>query len=478
MHDIIIIGAGVAGCACARELSRYSADILVLDKAEDVCCGTSKANSAIVHAGYDAAHGSLMAKLNVEGSRRMPALAKELDFAYAQCGSLVVCLSEEDRPALQKLYENGIANGVEGLRIIERDELAAMEPNVSDQAVAALWAPTGGIVCPFGLTYALAENAAKNGVQFQFNTAVTGLHPLADGRGWAIETDRGTLEARCIVNAAGVYADVLHNMADADHPMKITARRGDYFLLDHTAGQHVRHTVFQLPGKYGKGVLVTPTVHGNLLIGPTAIDVEDKEATATTAAGLDEVRAKAGLAVRDLPLRQTITSFAGLRAHEDHHEFVIGEAEGAQQFIDCAGIESPGLSSAPAIGEYTADLLQAKLSLAENAGFVGTRTGILDPKTLSREDYNALIARDPVYGRIICRCEQISEGEIVDAITRTLGARSMDGIKRRVRQGMGRCQAGFCTPRAMEILSRETGIPITEICKNRKGSEMIKGEEA
>ena len=308
MHDIIIIGAGVAGCACARELSRYSADILVLDKAEDVCCGPSKANSAIVHAGYDAAHGSLMAKLNVEGSRRMPALAKELDFAYAQCGSLVVCLSEEDRPALQKLYENGIANGVEGLRIIERDELAAMEPNVSDQAVAALWAPTGGIVCPFGLTYALAENAAKNSVQFQFNTAVTGLHPLADGRGWAIETDRGTLETRCIVNAAGVYADVLHNMADANHPMKITARRGDYFLLDHTAGQHVRHTVFQLPGKYGKGVLVTPTVHGNLLIGPTAIDVEDKEATATTAAGLDEVRAKAGLAVRDLPLRQTFSS--------------------------------------------------------------------------------------------------------------------------------------------------------------------------
>ena len=229
MYDIIIIGAGVTGCAVARYLSRYEGRMLVLEKAEDVCCGTSKANSAIVHAGYDAAHGSLMAKLNVEGSRRMPALAKELDFAYAQCGSLVVCLSEEDRPALQKLYENGIANGVEGLRIIERDELVAMEPNVSDQAVAALWAPTGGIVCPFGLTYALAENAAKNGVQFQFNTAVTGLHPLADGRGWAIETDRGTLETRCIVNAAGVYADVLHNMADADHPMKITARRGDYF---------------------------------------------------------------------------------------------------------------------------------------------------------------------------------------------------------------------------------------------------------
>ena len=265
MHDIIIIGAGVSGCACARELSRYGAKILVVEKEEDVCCGTSKANSAIVHAGYDAAHGSLMAKLNVEGSRRMPALAKELDFAYERCGSLVVCLSDEDRPALQKLYENGIANGVEGLRIIERDELVGMEPNISDAAVAALWAPTGGIVCPFGLTCALAENAAKNGVQFRFDTKVTGLHPLdGGGAGWAVETDHGTLETRCIVNAAGVYADTLHNMADAAHPMTITARRGDYFLLDHAAGQHVRHTVFQLPGKYGKGVLVTPTVHGNL----------------------------------------------------------------------------------------------------------------------------------------------------------------------------------------------------------------------
>ena len=289
MYDIIIIGAGVSGCACARELSRYDAKILVVEKEEDVCCGTSKANSAIVHAGYDAAHGSLMAKLNVEGSRRMPALAKELDFAYDRCGSLVVCLSDEDRPALQKLYENGIANGVEGLRIIERDELVEMEPNISDAAVAALWAPTGGIVCPFGLTFALAENAAKNGVQFRFDTKVTGLHPLdGGGTGWAVETDHGTLETRCIVNAAGVYADTLHNMADAAHPMTITARRGDYFLLDHAAGQHVRHTVFQLPGKYGKGVLVTPTVHGNLLVGPTAIDVDDKEATATTAAGLDE----------------------------------------------------------------------------------------------------------------------------------------------------------------------------------------------
>ena len=235
-----------------------------------------------------------------------PALARELDFAYDPCGSLVVCLQEEDLPKLQQLYENGTANGVEGLRIIRRDELKAMEPNISDDAIAALWAPTGAIVCPFGMTYAFAENAAKNGVRFQFDTAVQKVYPIQGG--WRVETDRGSCDARLVVNAAGVYADVLHNMAAPAQPMQIIARRGDYFLLDHAAGDHVRHTVFQLPGRYGKGVLVTPTVHGNLLIGPTAIDVEDKEATATTAAGLDEIRAKAGLAVKDLPMRQTITS--------------------------------------------------------------------------------------------------------------------------------------------------------------------------
>lgn len=471
MYDIIIIGGGVSGCAAARELSRYQADILVIDKEEDVCCGTTKANSAIVHAGYDAAHGSLMAKLNVEGSRMMPALAKELDFAYDQCGSLVVCINEEDRPALQKLYENGVANGVEGLRIIERDELVAMEPHIADEAVAALWAPTGGIVCPFGLTYALAENAAKNGVKFQFDTTVTGLTKLDDG--WRVETDHGPLEARCVVNAAGVYADKLHNMVQPDDPMTIVPRRGDYFLLDHTAGDHVSHTIFQLPGKYGKGVLVTPTVHGNLLIGPTAIDIEDKEGTATTAAGLDEVRAKAGLAVKDIPLRQTITSFAGLRAHELRHDFFIGKI--APGFVDCAGIESPGLSSSPAIGVMVADIVSRSLGLEKDPAFDPTRKGILDPKTLPMEERNELIRQNPAYGQIICRCESITEGEIVDAIHRVPGARSLDGVKRRTRAGMGRCQAGFCSPRVMEILARELGVEQSAVTKSGGGSRIIVG---
>ena len=470
MVDIVIIGAGVSGCAIAREVSRYKADVLVLEREEDVCCGTSKANSAIVHAGYDAANGSLMAKLNVEGSRLMPALSKELDFPYENNGSLVVMVSEDDRPALNKLYENGVANGVEGLRIVERDELVRMEPNISDQAVAALYAPTGAIVCPFGLTFALAENAARNGVRFQFDTEVTGIGKT-DG-GWKLSTTRGDVEAKVVVNAAGVYADKLHNMVSED-AMTITPRRGDYFLLDHSAQGHVSHTIFQLPGKFGKGVLVAPTVHGNIIVGPTAIDIEDKEGVATTQAGLDEVRAKCGLAVKDVPLRQTITSFAGLRAHEARHEFFIGEVQPG--FVDCAGIESPGLSSAPAIGVMVSGILRDILKLEENPGFESKRKGILDPKGLDAEARAALIRENPAYGTVICRCETVTEGEIVDAIRRVPGARSVDGVKRRVRAGMGRCQGGFCSPRVMEILARELGVDQSAITKAGAGSELIVG---
>ncbi len=470
MYDVIIIGAGVSGCAIARELSRKQANILVVEREEDVCCGTSKANSAIVHAGYDAKHGSLMAKLNVQGSQMMPQLAKDLDIHFKVNGSLVIMMSEEDRPDLVRLYENGKANGVQGLRIVERDELRQMEPNISDDAVAALYAPTGGIICPFGLTFALAENAAKNGVQFQFDSEVTDIVPISGG--WKVTTPKGELEGRVVVNAAGVHADEIHNMITEDR-MKITPRRGDYFLLDRAVGGFVSHTIFQLPGKLGKGVLVAPTVHGNIIVGPTAIDIEDKDDTATTQMGLDEVRAKSGIAVKDLPLRQTITSFAGLRAHEARHEFFIGEVKPG--FVDCAGIESPGLSSAPAIGVMVAGIVDDILHLAEDPTFDGTRKGILDPKTLPMEARSALIQQAPAYGTVICRCETITEGEIIDAIHRTPGARSVDGVKRRTRAGMGRCQGGFCSPKVMEILSRELGVPMSEITKAGAGSGFIVG---
>lgn len=472
MYDVIIIGAGVTGCAVARYLSRYQGSALVLERAEDVCCGTSKANSAIIHAGFDAAHGSLMAKMNVQGNRMVPGLAKELDFPFRMNGSLVVCMSEEDMPRLRALYENGVKNGVEGLEIVDAQRLHELEPNVSKNAVAALWAPTGGIVCPFNMTIALAENANANGVDFRFNTKVTGF--TRGEEGWTVHTEQGDFQTRYVVNAAGVYADVLHNMVSA-RKLHITPRRGDYCLLDRQVGGFVSHTVFQLPGKLGKGVLVSPTVHGNIIVGPTAIDIEDRDGTNTTAAGLEELIAKAGISVDNLPIRQTITSFAGLRAHEDHHEFVIGEAEDAPGFVDCAGIESPGLTSAPAIGLTVAELLREKLGLREKEDFIATRKGLLDPKSLTWDAYQALIRENPAYGQIICRCEQVTEGEIIDAIRRPLGARSLDGVKRRTRAGMGRCQAGFCSPRVMEILARELGVSQAEITKCGGASRLIVG---
>lgn len=472
MYDVIIIGAGVSGAATARELSRYKVNACVIEKEEDVCCGTSKANSAIVHAGYDAATGSLMAKLNVRGNQMMEQLAKDLDFPFKKNGSLVVCLHEEDMPNLQALYDRGVANGVKDLRILNREELRAMEPNISDDAYAALYAPTAGIVCPFNLNIAMAENACVNGVEFKFDTEVTGLHPIEGG--WAIETNQGTFETKYVVNAAGVYADKLHNMVSAKK-IHITPRRGDYCLLDKAAGNLVSKTIFALPGKFGKGILVAPTVHGNLILGPTAIDIEDKEGTNTTREGLDQVIAKCGMNVKNIPMRSVITSFAGLRAHEDGHEFLIGELEDAPGFIDCAGIESPGLTSSPAIGEMVTEILREKLNLEKNANFVATRKGVLDPDALSKEERIELIRKNPAYGNIICRCEMTTEGEILDAIHRPLGAKSLDGVKRRTRAGMGRCQAGFCSPRTMEILARERHVSMFDITKSGGDSKIVVG---
>lgn len=472
--DAVIIGGGVTGCAIARELSRYELRTALVEREEDVCSGTSKANSAIVHAGHDAVPGSVKARFNVEGNRMMGQLAKDLDFEFERNGSLILCFAEEDKPALQELYDKGVKNGVPDLKIITGDEARAMEPNVSDAVVAALYAPTGGIVCPFGLTIALAENACDNGVEFIFNQEVKKVSRTENG--YDLETTDGVIHAAYVINAAGVYADEIHNMV-SDRKLHITPRKGDYCLLDKEAGNHVKHTIFQLPGKLGKGILVTPTIHGNLLTGPTAKDIEDKEATATTAAELAEIMEKGSVSVKNVPFRQVITSFSGLRAHEDGDDFIVGEAEDAPGFFDAAGIESPGLTSAPAIGVYVAGKVAEKAGAAKKENWNGTRKGFVRPEKLSKEERAALIKERPEYGTIICRCEGVSEGEIMDAINRTLGAVSLDGIKRRVRQGMGRCQAGFCTPRTMEILARERGIRMEDICKNAPGSNMLTGQK-
>jgi glycerol-3-phosphate dehydrogenase len=473
MYDVIIIGAGVIGSAVARELMRGDRKVAVLEKGMDVCEGTSKANSGIVHAGFDATPGSLKAKLNVEGNKRMEELSKELDFLFQQNGSLVLCFHEEEKYKLQLLYDKGIKNGVQKLQLLSGDEARGLEPELSQSVVAALYAPTGGIVCPFGLTIALAENANVNGAEFYFNTEVTAIDKKEGG--YLLHTTKGAFESRIVVNAAGVYADKLHNMVSAKK-MTLIARKGEYCLYDKQAAGLVSKTIFQLPTEYGKGVLITPTVHGNLLLGPTAEDIDDKEGLFTTGRGLEEVMKKAALSVKELPpMRQIITSFAGLRAHEAKDDFIIEEAEDAEGFIDVAGIESPGLTCAPAIGCFVAELVNNIAPARKKEDYISQRIGVKNMAEASKEEQKNLISKNPAYANVICRCEMVTEGEILDAIHRPLGARTLDGIKRRTRAGSGRCQAGFCLPKTMEILSREWELDINTVVKSGEGSYLLTG---
>ncbi len=463
-YDIAVIGAGVTGCAAARELSRYELSVIVLDRESDVCEGTSKANSAIIHAGFDAKPGSLKAKLNVSGNSMMTALSKELDIPFDRCGALVVCFDDADIPKLGELKQRGIENGVPELEVLTREQALEKEPNLADGVRAALYAPTSGIVCPFGMTLAFAENALANGVEFSLSNAVTGISRTEDGR-FLISAEKGDITAKCVINCAGIYADKIHDMV-CEPSFTITARRGEYMLLDRSAGGIVKSTVFQLPTKMGKGILVTPTVHGNLLLGPTAEDIGDREDTATTRGGLDTVRRTSALSVKNIPYNQVITSFSGLRATGSTGDFIIRGDEKVKGFIDAAGIESPGLTSAPAIAGYIRDIVAGIMPLKEKPDFIPARKGKTLLAMLQDAEPAELIKQNPAYGRIICRCSSVSEGEIADSINRPLGATTLDGVKRRTGAGMGRCQGGFCSPKVMAMLAEKQGIPIAEVKKN------------
>lgn len=472
MYDVIIIGGGVVGCAIARELSKQSRKIALFERASDVCEGSSKANSGIIHAGYDAIPGTLKAKLNVQGNQMMEKLSKELDIPFKKNGSFVLSF-EEGREGLQKLYERGMENGVKNLQILSGDEVRELEPGVSNEVKAALYAPTAGIVCPFGMTYAFAENAAENGVEFYLNTKVTDIKKTEEG--FRIITSKTDYEAKYVINAAGLYADEIHNMV-SENKLNIVPRRGQYCLMDKEVGYITKATLFQLPTKLGKGVLVTPTVHGNILVGPNAEDIEDKEGINTTAEGMEDILKRGERSVTGLPKNKVITSFAGLRANEGSGDFIIGETEDVKGFIDVAGIASPGLSAAPAIGVYVAELMQKIAPAAEKENFISKRKAIPNMATATMEEKKKLIEENPAYANVICRCELVTEGEITDAIKRPVGATTLDGIKRRTRAGMGRCQAGFCSPKVVEILARELGADIAEVTKMGGKSVFITGD--
>ncbi len=473
MYDILIIGAGVVGCALARKLSHYEGKIAVLERAEDVADGASKANSGIVHAGFDAKPGTKKAYYNVKGAKMYASLAKQLGVPYDPIGALVLGFSEEDRATLQKLYDQGQVNGVEQLRIIERDEIMALEPNTNPDAVCALYAPTSAVVSPYEMTLALSYHAAQNGVEFIFDCPVEKIYEEHDT--WHVNTPKGEFEARAIINCAGVGAAELHNMI-SDQPVEIVPRRGEYYLLDSTVKCPFTRTMFQVPGKMGKGVLISPTAHGNALLGPSAEDIGDPYDTATTRQGLDFVLEKCRLTWPKVNTRPVITTFSGVRAHPTSDDFIIGPVHGApDNAFEAIGIESPGLTAAPAIAEELGEMVAEHLKLP-SARIVKAPRPLLKPfAAMTEEEREAACRENPDYGRIVCRCEVVTEAEIRDAIRRPVGAKSIDGVKRRTRAGMGRCQGGFCSPRVMEILCEELKRSPLDITKCGGESRLLVG---
>ena len=467
MYDVVIIGCGIVGAATAFELSKYRLKVGIVERENDVACGTTKANSAIIHAGYDPVPGTLMARLNVRGAALARELCAVLDVPYLPCGSLVLGFSPEDQAHLEELYRRGVANGVPDLALLTGDEARALEPNLSPTVTAALHAPTAAICSPWEYGLALAETAVRNGAELQLETAVTGLTPTEEG--WRVETNRGVLEARYVVNAAGLEAQTIHEMA-APPSFAIHPSRGQYFLLDKSEGGRVGRVIFQCPNEKGKGVLVSPTVHGNLIVGPDAEPVEGDD-TSTTSAGLAFVRETALRSVPSVDFRTSIRNFAGVRASTGAKDFIIELS--APHFLDLEGICSPGLSAAPAIGEYAVELLgQAGLALERKEDFQASRKRVRF-REMSPEEKAKLVAEHPAYGRVICRCETVTEGEILDALAGPIPPRSVDGVKRRAGAGLGRCQGGFCGPRVVELLAREQHRSPGDIPQERAGSWLL-----
>ncbi len=474
MLDVLILGAGVTGCAIARWLTRYQVSVAIADSTADVAMGASRANSAIVHAGYDCKPGSFMAKMNVEGNRLFTSWCEDLSVPLGRCGSLVLAFSQDEMKTVKKLYDDGIANGVPGMRVLSAQETHAMQPGLSGEIVGSLYAATGGITCPYELTQACARAAALNGATFLFDWKATAIE-RQDGF-LTVRNARGEwIDAKFVINAAGVYADEIAAMA-GDTSFTIRPRKGEYMLLDRASGANVQRVLFQTPGPMGKGVLVSPTVDGNTFAGPTAADQTDKEDTCVTEEGLGELRRLSRRTMPDFPLNKVITSFAGLRAVASTGDFILGPSEAEPRLLHAAGICSPGLTSAPAIAQFIAQSLEkAGLPLREKASWIRKLPIHKAFRTMDSEERAAAIEENSLHKHIICRCETVTEAEIVEAIRLSPGATTLDGVKRRTRAGMGRCQGGFCSPKVMAILARELHKPMEEITKFGGDSRLLVG---
>lgn len=509
--DVVVIGAGVVGAGIAREISRWDLGCVLVEKQSDVAEGTSKANNGIVHAGYAAACGTTKARLNVKGSMMYEAWTAELDVPYKRIGSIVVALNDDELPALREELDNGRKNGVPGLEIIAAERLREMEPNINPEAVAGLYAPSGAITCPYEFTIALAENAAANGVKVMLEAevidikrvdaqrldATEAVEPQSDaglrgvqkanltaggrskGPAWDVVTTRGTIRTKIVVNAAGLFSDRIAAMI-GDTSFSIRPRKGEYYLLDKSVQGLVNHVLFPVGSAVSKGITVMPTVDGNTLLGPTADYVDDKNDLGTTAQGLASVLAGARRLVPKVPIGKTIAQYAGLRATIATEDFLIGESAAGPGFVNVAGIQSPGLASAPAIAVEVASMVislleERGIKARPREGFSPYRRRVPRFRELSMEERDRLIAADPDWGTVVCRCETVTRKEVIDAIHRPLGARTVDAVKRRTRAGMGRCQGGFCTPRIAAILAEELGIPETEVTKFGGGSRLLVG---
>jgi glycerol-3-phosphate dehydrogenase len=472
VEDIIIIGGGICGCSLLYELSRYKLKTLLLEKENDVSLGTTKANSAIVHAGYDPEPGTKMAKYNVDGNAIIEQLSKDLDIMYKKIGSLVVGFDETDRKSIEKLLEKGNKNGVRGLRIVEKEELFKMEPNLSKDALCALHAPSAGIVSPWELAIAQAECAIESGGKIELNTEVTGIVKEKDY--FTVKTNKGDFKSKFVVNAAGVNSDIVSQMAEPKF-FAITPKSGEYFLLDTTESGIVNSVVFPCPSALGKGILVAPTVHGNIIVGPDSKNVE-RGNLSCTAKGLESVRHGAYRLIPNINLRASIRNFAGIRADAGLEDFIVGESKTVPGFFNMAGIKSPGLTSAPAIAKDIAAMLnQAGLKFEANPSFISKRK-INRFKYMTDAQKKKIIQEKPSYGTIVCRCQTVTEGEVIDALNRPLHPVSLDGVKRRCGCGMGRCQGGFCGPRVHHLIAQELKKKEVDIPLDKEGVYIVIGE--